>query len=161
MAEGEKLFTLYPKMLEKLSVFFKKRWFFFETFWWKHRMTFWKPLKNLYDKSLKNLARSLNMIKDQKFFLRIFYLKTVLMTGRKRFPQLYQVFLATSQRICWFSETVKKTHNFLRLSTFLRNVSVKHGKKCWQPRRKISDIKPNISGSTSERDMKDPSFSKS
>ena len=114
-------------------------------------MTFWKPLKNLYDKSLKNLARSLNMIKDQKFSLRIFHLKTVLMTGRKRFPQLYQVFLATSQRICWFSETVKKIHSFLRVSIFLQNVSVKHGKQFWQPRRNFSNIKPNFLSSNFRR----------
>ena len=144
IAEGQTLFTQYPKMLKKLSIFFKNRCFFFETFWWKHRKQLWKPLKEIFDKSLRKIAGSPNMIKIPKVFLKIFFPKTVLWTGRKQFLQLYQVCLAKSERICWFSETFKKTHNFLRVSTYLRNVSVKHGEQFWQPRRKFLDTKPNF-----------------
>ena len=69
-AEGPKLFTQYPKMMKKLTIFFKKRRFFLDSFWWKHRMKLRKPLKKLFDKRLKKLARSPNMIKRRKFFLK-------------------------------------------------------------------------------------------
>ena len=37
MAEGQKLFTRNPKVLKRLTFLFGKLFFFFETFWWKHR----------------------------------------------------------------------------------------------------------------------------
>ena len=54
MAGGQKLFTQYPKRLKSFTIFFRKRFFFFETFWWKHRMQLWKPLKNCLTKIEKN-----------------------------------------------------------------------------------------------------------
>ena len=54
MAGGQKLFTQYPKRLKNLTIFFRKRFFFFETFWWKHRMQLWKPLRKCLKKIKKN-----------------------------------------------------------------------------------------------------------
>ena len=110
---------------------------------------------------LKKLARSPNMIKRPKYFLKNLFPQNSPMDKQKAVFTALSSFFGEKPKIPWFSETDKKTPYFLRESTFLRNVSVKHGKQFWQTRRKFSDIKPKTSCSTSNRDMKNTSFSKS
>ena len=92
MAEGQKFLLNIRKWWKNLEFFFKKRWFFLETFRWKHTMQLLKSLKILFDKRLKKLARSPNMIKRPKFFLENLFPQNCPMAGKKQFSQLYQVF---------------------------------------------------------------------
>ena len=101
------------------------------------------------------------MIKRPKYFLKNLFPQNSPMVKQKAVFTALSSFFGEKPKIPWFSETDKKTPYFLRESTFLRNVSVKHGKQFWQTRRNFSDIKPMISCSTSNRDMKNTSFSKS
>ena len=110
-----------------------------------------KSLKILIDKRLKKLARSPNMIKRPKFFLKNLFPQNGPIDRQKAVFTAPSGFLAKSQRICWFSETVKKAHIFLRESTFLRKVSVKHGKQFWHYRRNFPDIKPTFCSSNVRR----------
>ena len=109
-------------------------------------MQLWKHLKKV-DKRLKKLARSPKLIKRPKYFLKNLFPQKCPMDRQKAVFTALSSFFGEKPKISWFSETDKKTHYFLRESTFLRNVSVKHGKQFWQPRRIFSDIKPTFCSS--------------
>ena len=91
MAEGQKLFTQYPKTLKKLTNFSISDVFSSKRSDGNIECSFENRWKKV-DKRLKKLARSPNLIKDQNSSVKIFFLKTVLLTDRKQFSQLYQVF---------------------------------------------------------------------
>ena len=98
----------------------------------------------MFDKNWEKLARSPNMVKRPKYLLKNLFPQNPPMDRQKAVFTALSSFFGEKLKISWFSETDKKTHYFLRESTFLRNVSVKNGKLFCQPRRKISDIKPNF-----------------
>ena len=115
-------------------------------------MQLWEPNKKLADKKLENFSsKSQCDKKNRNLPQKSFSSKRSYGQAESSFHSSIKVCLSRSQRICWFFETVKKTHTFLRESTFLRIVSVKHGKQFWQPRRKFSDIKPKFFSSNVRR----------
>ena len=94
---------------EKAHIFFKKRRFFLETFWWKHRMQLWKPLKKLTDKRLKKLARSPNMIKRPKSFLKNFFPQNGPTDRQKAvFTALSSLFWRKAKEIANFAKLLKR-----------------------------------------------------